>query len=70
MTIVYSCQAIFINKILFNFRYAGEVGRFAKQFSHPNVGLFNHIRGISVVHGNLKDLSPKVNIHLQEFLQN
>lgn len=50
-------------KFIFKFnRYTGEVGRFAQHLSQPNVGLFNHIRGISVVHGNLKDLSPKVSV--------
>lgn len=42
------------------YRYSNEFGRFGKNSSHPNVGLFNQLRGISVVYGNLKDLSPKV----------
>lgn len=53
----------------FFFRYAGDVGRFAKHLAHPNVGLFNHLRGISVVHGDLKDLSPKVRSYLEENVQ-
>lgn len=44
-------------------RYSGEVGRFAQKLSQPNVGLYSHLRGISVVHGNLKDLSPKVSTY-------
>lgn len=43
-----------------HFRYSDDFGRLGKQLTHPNVGLFNHLRGISVVHGNLKDLSAKV----------
>jgi len=46
--------------------YAGELGRFAKQLTAPNVGLYNHLRGISVVQGNLKDLSPKVRTFVEE----
>ncbi|XP_017771561.1 PREDICTED: phosphoenolpyruvate carboxykinase [GTP]-like isoform X2 [Nicrophorus vespilloides] len=51
--------------IFFLTRYAGEVGRFAKNLAHPNVGLFNHLRGISVVHGNVQDLSPKVRSYVE-----
>lgn len=45
--------------------YSNEFGRFVKNLSHPNVGLFNQLRGISVVHGNLKDLSPKVRSYVE-----
>ncbi|XP_049817277.1 phosphoenolpyruvate carboxykinase [GTP]-like isoform X2 [Aethina tumida] len=45
-------------------RYANEIGRFSK--NHPNVGLFNQLRGISVVNGDIKDLSPKVRAYVEE----
>ncbi|KAJ8936618.1 hypothetical protein NQ314_012233 [Rhamnusium bicolor] len=48
------------------YRYSNEGGRFARNLSHPNVGLFNQLRGISVVYGNLKDLSPKVRSYVEE----
>jgi phosphoenolpyruvate carboxykinase (GTP) len=47
-------------------RFSTEVGRFAKQASHPNVGLFNHLKGISVINGDLKSLSPKVRAYVEE----
>ncbi|KAJ8968279.1 hypothetical protein NQ317_011080 [Molorchus minor] len=46
-----------INKI--ENTYSNDIRRFAKDISHPNVGLFNQLRGISVVYGDLKELSPK-----------
>ncbi|XP_065171307.1 phosphoenolpyruvate carboxykinase [GTP]-like isoform X1 [Atheta coriaria] len=45
--------------------YSADLGRFAKQLAHPNVGLFNHLRGISVVHGDLKHLTPKARTYLE-----
>ncbi|XP_019866924.2 phosphoenolpyruvate carboxykinase [GTP]-like isoform X1 [Aethina tumida] len=47
-----------------NNTYANEIGRFSK--NHPNVGLFNQLRGISVVNGDIKDLSPKVRAYVEE----
>lgn len=49
-----------------NNTYSNEIGRFSKNLGHPNVGLFNQLRGISVVHGNFKDLSPKVREYLEQ----
>ncbi|KAF5298724.1 hypothetical protein FQR65_LT09593 [Abscondita terminalis] len=46
--------------------YTAELGRFAKQLTAPNVGLFNQLRGISVVHGNLQDLSSKVRTFIED----
>lgn len=51
---------ILTKKELIFCRYSNELGRFAKKFAHPNVGLFNQLRGISVAYGDLKDLAPKV----------
>ncbi|GJQ76589.1 GTP binding protein [Trypoxylus dichotomus] len=49
-----------------NNTYAGGVGKIAKGLTHPNVGLFNHIRGASIVYGNLKNLSPKVRQFIED----
>ncbi|KAK5647900.1 hypothetical protein RI129_002792 [Pyrocoelia pectoralis] len=46
--------------------YTAELGRFTKQWNAPNVGLYKQIRGISVVHGNLHDLSPKVRSFIED----
>lgn len=51
---------ILTKKELIFCRYSSDFGRIAKKLGHPNVGLFNQLRGISVVHGDLKDLGPKV----------
>lgn len=51
---------ILTRKELIFCRYSNELGRYAQKFAHPNVGLFNQLRGISVAYGDLKDLSPKV----------
>ncbi|KAF5298856.1 hypothetical protein FQA39_LY11668 [Lamprigera yunnana] len=40
--------------------HIAELGRFAKQLTAPNVGLFSQLRGISIAHGKLQDLSVKV----------
>jgi phosphoenolpyruvate carboxykinase (GTP) len=44
---------------------AAEFGRIAK-LAHPNVGLFNHLRGIKVVYGDLKCLPAKACSYVEE----
>ncbi|XP_049789355.1 phosphoenolpyruvate carboxykinase [GTP]-like isoform X1 [Schistocerca nitens] len=42
------------------------VSRYAKTLSQPNVGLFNHLRGVNVTNGDVHLLSPKVRAYLEE----
>nr|CAI5835492.1 unnamed protein product [Callosobruchus analis] len=46
--------------------YSNEFGRVARKLSSPNVGLFRQLRGISVVSGDLRNLSPKVRLYVEE----
>jgi hypothetical protein len=46
--------------IVFLSRYVASVSRYTKLLSQPNVGLYNHLRGVTISHGNLHSLSPKV----------
>lgn len=43
-----------------------SVGHFAKNIAASNIGLYNHIRGYSVVNGDLSKLSPKVRTYVEE----
>lgn len=63
---------ILTKKELIFCRYSSDFGRIAKKLGHPNVGLFNQLRGISVVYGDLKDLGPKVsgNFSIIHFIDN
>uniref|UniRef100_T2KG11 Phosphoenolpyruvate carboxykinase [GTP] n=1 Tax=Blattella germanica TaxID=6973 RepID=T2KG11_BLAGE len=45
---------------------AASVSRYAKSLSQPNVGLYNHLRGVNVSHGNLHSLTPKVRAYVEE----
>jgi hypothetical protein len=47
--------------IVFISRYVSSVSRYTKLLSQPNVGLYNHLRGVAVSYGDLHSLSPKVN---------
>ncbi|XP_069676082.1 phosphoenolpyruvate carboxykinase [GTP] isoform X2 [Periplaneta americana] len=47
-------------------RCAASVSRYAKSLSQPNVGLYNHLRGVNVSHGNLHSLTPKVRAYVEE----
>lgn len=46
-------------------RYSADAARAVKSWNH-NVGLFQQLRGVSVVNGNLKDLSPKLKGFVEE----
>lgn len=43
-----------------------NVGHYAKAATSPNVGLFNHIRGYSIVNGDVSKLAPKVRAFVEE----
>lgn len=45
---------------------AASVSRYAKSLSQPNVGLYNHLRGVNISHGNLHCLTPKVRAYVEE----
>ncbi|XP_044735832.1 phosphoenolpyruvate carboxykinase [GTP]-like isoform X2 [Chrysoperla carnea] len=51
--------------VILSRRYTRNVGQFAKKLTQPNVGLYNHLRGISVVNGNLVNLPT----NLREFIE-
>lgn len=42
------------------------VSRYAKLLSQPDVGLYNHLRGVAVSHGNLHSLPTEVRAYIQE----
>lgn len=46
--------------------YVSSVSRYTKLLSQPNVGLYNHLRGITISHGDLHSLSPKVRTYVEE----
>jgi hypothetical protein len=46
-------------------RYVSPGSRYTKLLSQPNVGLYNHLRGIGICHGDLHSLSPKVSFGLR-----
>ncbi|XP_066148695.1 phosphoenolpyruvate carboxykinase [GTP]-like isoform X1 [Euwallacea fornicatus] len=45
--------------------YSSEAGKAIKN-RNLNVGLFQQLRGVSVVNGNVKDLTPKVKLYVEE----
>jgi phosphoenolpyruvate carboxykinase (GTP) len=48
-------------------RLPNTVSHFAKAYSAPpSIGLYNHIRGYSIVHGSTQKLSPKVKTFVEE----
>lgn len=49
---------------LFFCRYSSDFGRFAKRLAQPDIGLYKQLRGISIVHGDLKNLPSKVSTDL------
>ncbi|KAL3285796.1 hypothetical protein HHI36_000320 [Cryptolaemus montrouzieri] len=46
--------------------YASEAGRFSKHLKQSHFGLFHHLRGISVVHGDINVLTPKVRSYVED----
>ncbi|GFG39166.1 hypothetical protein Cfor_10896, partial [Coptotermes formosanus] len=42
------------------------VSRYAKLLSQPDVGLYNHVRGVAVSHGSLHSLTPQVRTYIEE----
>jgi hypothetical protein len=57
--IEFSCKLIVMFLLS---RCVPAVSRYAKLLSQPDVGLYNHLRGVAVSHGNLHSLTPEVNI--------
>ncbi|KAL1501642.1 hypothetical protein ABEB36_006937 [Hypothenemus hampei] len=47
-------------------RYSTDAVRVVKTIRNHNVGLFQQLRGVSVVNGNITDLSPKVKSYIEE----
>ncbi|GLH11150.1 Phosphoenolpyruvate carboxykinase [GTP] [Gryllus bimaculatus] len=45
---------------------ATTVSRYAKTMAQPNVGLYKHLRGTSIVNGDLQMLSPQVRSFVEE----
>lgn len=48
------------------YRLPSTTGHYAKYYANSNVGLYNHIRGISVVNGDPTRLTPKVRAFVEE----
>ncbi|KAL1501643.1 hypothetical protein ABEB36_006937 [Hypothenemus hampei] len=46
--------------------YSTDAVRVVKTIRNHNVGLFQQLRGVSVVNGNITDLSPKVKSYIEE----
>lgn len=51
---------------IYSYRVSSNIGHFAKATQSPNVGLFNHIRGYSIVNGDVSKLAPKVRAFVEE----
>ncbi|KAJ9597969.1 hypothetical protein L9F63_011170 [Diploptera punctata] len=45
---------------------AASVSRYAKSLSQPNVGLYDHLRGVNVSYGNIHALTPKIRAYVEE----
>ncbi|XP_067005822.1 phosphoenolpyruvate carboxykinase [GTP] isoform X2 [Anabrus simplex] len=47
-------------------RCVTTASRYAKTMAQPNVGLYKHLRGTNIVHGDPHSLSPKVRAYVEE----